>query len=565
MKKTKMNILVSFKILLLPAFLLIFFISCNDTHVDVRKTEVVEKPEDINARAEDVIKGTLKEILQNNKELADSFKVKNASVLQAMYDQNAFSPLWSTQGAFNRKADSLFAFINNAKRYGLFPDDYYLNRLTNLKTQLVTDTAKGKKKLDASLWGYSDMMLTSAFVQIIKDLRLGRLLPDSVIARDSVLTPDFYMAQLKIYPSSTNDVFAEGVEPNNTDYKKLRAALQGFLDSADFKNYTFVNTKDSSVLPRLVLKRMSEEDSAYINALADPDSIQLADAIKRYQRYKKIKVDGKLSPALVTKLNDTDKEKFLRIAINLDRYKQLPVLPMQYIWVNLPSFYLQLRDSDTVALKSRVVVGKPLTRTPIITSAINNMITYPKWTIPESIIKKEILPGLKRDPGYTAKRGYSLVDQDGNEVDPYTVNWGKYKEMIPYKVVQGSGDDNALGVLKFNFPNDYSVYLHDTNQRYLFSKTSRALSHGCVRVQAWDELAKYILRNDSLNSANAVSIDSLESWLATKQKRYVPVRKPIPLFIRYFTCDINKEGSLVFYEDIYGEDRKMRDKLLAAK
>ena len=248
--------------------------------------------------------------------------------------------------------------------------------------------------------------------------------------------------------------------------------MQIFLDSADFKKYTFVNRKDSSVFPRLLIKRLSEVDSAYIAAVASPDSAQLADAIKRYQRYKKIKVDGKITTALINQLNDTDKEKFIRIAINLDRYKLLQPLPEQYIWVNLPSYYLQLRNSDTVVLRSRVVIGKPITRTPIITSAISDMMTYPKWTIPESIIKKEILPGLKKDPGYTTKKGYLLVDKDGNKVDPYSVSWTKYKEMIPYKVVQGSGDDNALGVLKFNFPNKHSVYLHDTNQRYLFSKTS---------------------------------------------------------------------------------------------
>ena len=131
-------------------------------------------------------------------------------------------------------------------------------------------------------------------------------------------------------------------------------------------------------------------------------------------------------------------------------------------------------------------------------------------------------------------------------------------------MVQGSGDDNALGILKFNFPNKYSVYLHDTNQRYLFSKSSRALSHGCVRVQAWEELAKYILRNDSVYSVNAVPVDSLENWLQTKQKKYIPVHKPIPLFIRYFTCDV-KEGRLTFYEDIYGEDKRIREKIFSDK
>jgi len=553
-----------FKLILLPLIFLFVFISCNDTDKDVADKEVVETPEEINARAEAVIQGTLKQILQNSNELADSFKIKNAPVLEFLYEQNSFQPYWSSRGAFIKTTDSLLSFIENSQRHGLFPEDYYFKRLTDLKNQLVLDTAK-EKKLDASLWAYSDMMLSSAFIQIVKDLKIGRLLPDSIIAKDSTLNEDFYLTQFKYYKQNGNSSFAEQLEPANSDYKKIKKGLQIFLDSADFKKYTFVSRKDSTLFPRLLIKRLSEVDSAYIAAVASPDSMQLSDAIKRYQRYKKIRVDGKITTALINQLNETDKEKFIRIAINLDRYKLLQPLPEQYIWVNLPSYYLQLRDSDTVVLKSRVVIGKPITRTPIITSAISDMMTYPKWTIPESIIKKEILPGLKKDPGYTTKKGYLLVDKDGNEVDPYSVTWAKYKEMIPYKVVQGSGDDNALGVLKFNFPNKHSVYLHDTNQRYLFSKTSRALSHGCVRVQAWEDLAKFILRNDSVHTSNAIKVDSMQSWLAAKQKRYIPVRKPLPLFIRYFTCDTNKEGRLVFYEDIYGEDKQIRDKLFASK
>jgi murein L,D-transpeptidase YcbB/YkuD len=561
MNKLRDHRLTVFKLLLLSASFFIIFSSCNNARKDVSDKEIVETPEDINAKAEDVIRGTLKEILQNDKELPDSFKVKNAIILQQVYDQNSFRPLWSSNGKFVNGTDSLMAFIGHSKEYGLFPEDYYFTRLTSLKAQL-NDTSR-EKKLDASSWAYSDLMLTSAFVQTIKDLKAGRLLPDSVIEKDSMLTMEFFEEQIRAYQQNGSIVFTQ-LEPQHTDYKKLKAALQLFLQQANFKAYTFVSSKDSTQLPKVLYKRLREEDST-LATVDSPDSVHLALAIKSYQKKKEMKTDGRISSALVNKLNNTDKEKFIRIAINLDRFKQLKPLPDQYIWVNLPSYYLQLRQHDSVALKSRVVVGKPTTRTPIISSSISDMITYPKWTIPESIVKKEILPGLKRDPGYTMRKGYSLVDENGNEINPYEVNWGKYKEGIPYKVVQGSGDDNALGVLKFNFPNEYSVYLHDTNQRYLFSREGRALSHGCVRVQAWQDLAKFILRNDSLNATNAVPIDSLESWLSTKQKRYIPVRKPIPLFIRYFTCDTNEEGVVVFYEDIYGEDKKIREKIFANK
>lgn len=556
-----MNVLKNFKLFFLSTLITGTLYSCKEKGNDITKVEMVEQPGDINAKAEDLIRSTLKEILGNDQGLPDSFKVKNAFILQHLYDQNLYEPLWSSKGSFNRNGDSLFSLIAHSKEYGLFRDDYYYSKLSSIRTQL-SDTSKAIK-LNASLWAYSDLLLSSAFVQIVKDLKAGRLLPDSMAAKDSSLLPGFFTEQLRSFQQGKDSVF-ENLEPKDSGYLKLKMALKEFLPNAHFKNYTFITTKNITLKPALLYKRLTEEDSTLLSGQTT-DSLQLSTAIKKYQKKKNIKADGKISAALIKSLNNSDNGKFIRIAINLDRYKLLPPLPRQYIFVNIPAFYLRLIQNDTVVLKSRVVVGKPATRTPVITSVINNMITYPKWTLPESIIKKEILPGLQQDPSYTIRKGYSIVDDNGNEIDPLKIKWTKYKKGIPYKIVQGSGDDNALGVLKFNFPNKYSVYLHDTNQRYLFSNKKRALSHGCVRVQAWDELAKFILRNDSLNAENPVPVDSLEKWLAAKQKKYIPVRKPIPLFIRYFTCDVDDEGKLFFYEDIYEEDLRIRETIFANK
>src|SRR5688572_27918878 len=220
-----------FKLILLPLFILVVFISCNDTDKDVADKEVVETPEEINARAEAVIQGTLKQILQNSNELADSFKIKNAPVLEFLYEQNSFQPYWSSRGAFIKTTDSLLSFIENSQRHGLFPEDYYFKRLTDLKNQLVLDTAK-EKKLDASLWAYSDMMLSSAFVQLVKDLKVGRLLPDSVIAKDSSLNQVFFTGQLSNFSSVANDSFAKLLEPRHKDYWKIKDALHRFLPKA---------------------------------------------------------------------------------------------------------------------------------------------------------------------------------------------------------------------------------------------------------------------------------------------------------------------------------------------
>lgn len=554
---------------LLPLFCILFmalctfFISCNEHHVSVRQKEVVSKPEEINVKAEDVLQGTLIDLLKNDKGIIDSVRIKNVQVLQFLYEQHSFQPLWTSQGQFLPQTDSLLSLIDSCRYYGLFPSDYYQKKLVQLHHQLLTDTTKDIK-LDASRWAFTDLLLSSAFVQVVKDLKKGRILPDSVINNDSTMSMVFFQAQLDSFKQAPLTAFAASLEPAVPGYDSLKTALHAFLKKADLRSFSRVATKDSTQIPRLVYKRILEEDTAQKAGDEAPDSLKIAAVVRKYQKRKKLKTDGLITPDLVKRLNNNDKEKFTRIAINLDRYKILNPLPVQYIWVNIPAYSLQVHDSDTVVLQSKVVVGKPVTRTPVLTSVITDMITYPKWNIPESIIKKDILPGLKRDRGYTLRKGFTLYDEDDHEIDPYTVNWAKYTNMIPFKVVQGSGDDNALGVMKFNFPNDFSVYLHDTNQRYLFSKTERALSHGCVRVQSWMELATYLLEKDTNLVKKPVVIDTVRAWLDRKEKHVIPLRSKVPVFIRYFTCE-GRGNRVVFYDDIYEDDRKLRDRYFLNK
>ena len=293
------------------------------------------------------------------------------------------------------------------------------------------------------------------------------------------------------------------------------------------------------------------------------DSAALYNVITSYQRKNNFIADGKISGKLIKHLNLTDKEKLKRIFISLDRYKELPdSMPNKYIWVNLPSFYLRVWDNDIIRLSSKIICGKPTTPTPILYGAINEMITYPTWTVPTSIIKKEMLPGLKKSTGYLARKGLKLLDSKGANIDPATIDWSKYSKGIPYKIQQGSGDRNALGVMKFNFQNPFDVYLHDTNQRYFFNNSMRALSHGCVRVQEWKELAFYISKNDSVNVTMGNSVlynnDSITNWLDKKERHRIPVKNKIPLFIRYITCE-GTNGVIKFYDDIYDEDKRMAE------
>ena len=179
-----------------------------------------------------------------------------------------------------------------------------------------------------------------------------------------------------------------------------------------------------------------------------------------------------------------------------------------------------------------------------------------------------MLPGLKKNAAYLSRKGLYLLNGKGERVDPTVINWAKYTKGIPFLIQQGSGDDNALGVIKFNFDNPYAVYLHDTNQRYLFKNSVRSLSHGCVRVQEWQKLANFIVRNDSINwkrtEPMTYNTDSITSWIAQKEKHSIGIKNKIALFINYFSCE-TVNGTIKFYDDIYGEDKALKLQFFAAK
>ncbi|RYY40355.1 MAG: hypothetical protein EOO08_04265 [Chitinophagaceae bacterium] len=552
----------------LGIFVLLAGTSCKGKRkpINLDEKQVVARPEELKATVSDLLASAFEDDLDSAGQ-SRNLPFRNVPAMAALYKKLEFAPLWSRDSVWLSRSDSLMVLLKDARRYGLFPEDYYVAKLDSLLPR-ARDTARSNR-LDAALWAQTDLYLTAALIDLSTDLKVSRLQPDSVRRRDTALRAPFYDSIAIRFGSFPLDSFTRSLEPKHAGYWDLRAALDSFLPKAVFRNYTSINPKDTAHLPQQLRKRLAEDSIHYDKSL--PDSLALATMIRSYQKRKGMKSDGRISTELVARLNMSDAGKFAIIALNMDRYKQLPQLPSEYIWVNIPSYQLLVFRGDSVTITSKVVVGKPETRTPVISSAVNNMMTYPQWTIPPSIIAKDILPALQRDPGYLARKGYSLLDTNRNEVDPYKVKWSKYKKGIPYKVVQGSGDDNALGVLKFNFPNNHSVYLHDTNQRGFFARSKRALSHGCVRVEAWHSLATYLLQRDSIllsldssSKARPVSVDSLDSWLAQKKRQYVPLRRPMPVHLRYFTV-ARREGKLVFYEDIYGEDRRLRQAYLVRK
>ena len=515
----------------------------------------------------------IKNLFENQKEpntsIEDSSILTTPNETIAAYKDANYEPLWIKDEGLTNNGQTLINFITNARSYGLIPEAYNVQKITSHYNKLQLDSLWENERKNQKNWARIDILLTDAFLSITRNLDRGYIPLDS-LSKDATYSAAKYKEAL-INTSKTDNLLQilESFEPKSKSYIDLKKLLPNFLSSADFsKKYTFIDypiTNKNKFIAQII--KRSKEENLLPNDVTNLDSIELSNLVKKIQEKKNLEIDGKYGRQLILALNNTDSEKFLKIVINMDRLRRnREEYPNRYLWVNLPSFYLQVFENGETKIESKVIIGKPNTRTPLITSKINQITTYPTWTIPTSIISKEILPNIKRNNNYLNRKGYSIFDASGQKVNPDSVNWSSYEKGIPFKVVQPGGDANSLGIMKFNFPNKHSVYLHDTNQRGLFNNSFRSLSHGCVRVQNWDSLYQYIILSDKRANAddiasNSVVVDSVKTWLNAKKRRTISVINELPIFIRYYTA-ASKNGKIEFYEDVYGEDNKIRNLIM---
>ena len=515
----------------------------------------------------------IKNLFENQKEPKTS--IEDSSILTtpnetiAAYKDANYEPLWIKDEGLTNNGQTLINFITNARSYGLIPEAYNVQKITSHYNKLQLDSLWENERKNPKNWARIDILLTDAFLSITRNLDRGYIPLDS-LSKDATYSSAKYKEAL-INTSKTDNLLQilESFEPKSKSYIDLKKLLPNFLSSADFsKKYTFIDypiTNKNKFIAQII--KRSKEENLLPNDVTNLDSIELSNLVKKIQEKKNLEIDGKYGRQLILALNNTDSEKFLKIVINMDRLRRnREEYPNRYLWVNLPSFYLQVFENGETKIESKVIIGKPNTRTPLITSKINQITTYPTWTIPTSIISKEILPNIKKNNNYLNRKGYSIFDASGQKVNPDSVNWSSYEKGIPFKVVQPGGDANSLGIMKFNFPNKHSVYLHDTNQRGLFNNSFRSLSHGCVRVQNWDSLYQYIILSDKRANAddiasNSVVVDSVKTWLNAKKRRTISIINELPIYIRYYTA-ASKNGKIEFYEDVYGEDNKIRNLIM---
>ncbi|MBA4056954.1 MAG: hypothetical protein C0490_19725 [Marivirga sp.] len=249
-------------------------------------------------------------------------------------------------------------------------------------------------------------------------------------------------------------------------------------------------------------------------------------------------------------------EESLRlISINLERWRAEQVdIQGKYIFINIPSYMLEVVENDSIVLSSKVIVGTTKKETPVLSSIVECFTTYPYWHVPRKISVEEYLPIIKSDPAFITRNNFDVLDRKGNIVNPDSVTWHKFHtNYFPVVLRQREGPENSLGVIKFIFDNPYAVFLHDTNAKRLFKSKDRAFSHGCIRMEKAVDLAHFLVTGVIGKESKYIS-----KYLNEKTQHWVDLKYPIPIHIRYFTCEF-RNNKFYRYSDIYNKDKALYD------
>jgi murein L,D-transpeptidase YcbB/YkuD len=517
-----------------------------------RQQEIVQDPRQLNEVVAAQVAERLEYIAGNEGLMEDSVPALRLSALRLAYGQQGGAALWSDNGRSHKAVFSMLDWIRNADNYGLPAKRYHSTALESARRQLEAS------RKDAALWAKMDLLLTDAFMKMASDLHYGIAPKDSITLRTDSLFSDTLLNTFLQQALQAGDVSAvlQQQEPAHPGYIALKEGVQLYKAQYGGKHWDTLPQiyTDTLQFRRQLAIRLMAGGHYDTTGIPATDTVPLKNAVKAFQREFNIYPDGIAGKRTIQTLNKQPEDWLLQAALNMDRWRKFPdSLPERYLLVNIPAFRLNVMEHDTMMLESRVIVGAPRTRTPVLNSVMTNFVLYPYWRVPYSIVFKEMLPQIKNNIHYLAEKNLEVVDHKGNVVNPDTINWGRLsKKYFPYVLRQMDGLDNSLGIMKFNFMNKYSVYLHDTNNRSLFSNSNRALSHGCVRVQQWDSLAMYMVRADPRPAIR----DSVRTWLDTEQQKQYTMHKRLPIYIRYFTAEL-RNGKMQFYEDVYGEDRAL--------
>jgi murein L,D-transpeptidase YcbB/YkuD len=500
-----------------------------------------------------VSRSDIRQLLTSPEGLRIAGRSLDGRALGRFYRARDFSPAWETGDGGRERAALLIEALARADAHGLDPGRYHLEAI---RARRASGSARSATE--------TELLLTDAFIRYASEIRAGRRPAGYVEADWGIVAPRFdavgALTRALREPAGFAAVLAS-LPPPGPDYRALVAALGRYRAIAARGGWppvppgTYLRPGDEEGRVAALRTRLAAEDPLVSRSADVRYDDLLAEAVRRFQARHGLAVDSVVGPATVQALNVPVADRIRQIALNLERWRWLPRdLGRHYVVVNAPDARLHVVVDGRPALTSRVVVGDLRHPTPVVQAWVEAVILHPRWNVPTSIAVEEILPRLRENRRYLAE--HDIVVLERRESDPFglAIDWAAIDgDRFPFRLQQQPGPDNPLGRIKLDIPNRFDVYLHDTPTRTLFARPVRTASHGCIRVERADDLALHVLEDDTRRWTRQGLADALEGG----DTRRIPVPRPLPVYILYWTAFVEPDGQVQFRADVYGRDRRL--------
>jgi murein L,D-transpeptidase YcbB/YkuD len=505
----------------------------------------------------------IKELIRARAEYVQEFRdtyiedeaISGIFVLPIFYENRDFMPAWTDKG----KVDQLFDLIDSMILDGLNPKDYHQDELINFRDQ-VSNMAKP----DAELLAEYDITLSDALVRILYHLLYGKVDPERLDANWNIYTDiDLDVAAKLLQDVIDSPDIIDFFEEKKSKFRFLqlmRKALAQYRKLDVEGGWPMVpegqtlkpgmeDERVSILRERLVLTNDYKSEDRGDKIIYD-DDLELA--VKHFQSRHGLNPDGVIGKNTLEEMNVPVEIRIEQLLVNLERFRWLfRDITDNFLFVNIASFYASYVKNNQVIWTARAQVGKDYRQTPIFKADLEYLVFNPTWTVPPTILQKDVLPAIKKDQSYLKRKKMKVLTRSGKIIDPATLNWDKYtSKNFPYMIRQDPGPHNALGRVKFIFPNKHFVFLHDTPSKSLFDREARAFSSGCIRVEAPFELAEKILDDE-----DNWNLEKIKDLIKSEKTKTVHLDSSIPVLLLYATAFPAEDDNIIeFRKDIYSRD-----------